>query len=253
MFDRFTDHARRTMGCSWRSAQRSKHDYIGPEHMLLGLLKVEGCGAWDLLEHAHIDRAALRDSVESRMQPGRAKVTMGQLPFPPAAKRVLEAAYEEANSAGLDYIGSEHLLLGLRRTEGTIAHAALEAVQLDLANMRARASEFVPVSPPNRTVRVRLIGFGDEAFPAEHKDAVRAIFKQHEVRITKNKTAELTIAFAPERDPKRMFAVGFARGRRRTVILLHLPGARLGIEGCTSIELGPDFPKKLAAIFDGRP
>ncbi len=247
MFDRFTDSARKAMEFSWRSAQRFKNDYIGPEHMLLGLLKVEDCGAWDLLDHAHIDRTALRDSVESRMRPGTAKVKLGQLPFPPAAKRVLEAAYEEASSAGLDYIGSEHLLLGLRRTEGTIAHAALEAVQVDLANMRARVSEF---DRQKLTVRVRLLGFGDEAFPAEHKDAVRTILEEHEVRITKNEAAELTIAFAPERNAMRMFAVGVARGRWRTVILLHLPGESFKIESCIPIELGPDLPKSLPAIIN---
>ncbi|HEY7515471.1 MAG TPA: Clp protease N-terminal domain-containing protein, partial [Vicinamibacteria bacterium] len=115
MFDRFTDRARKVVGWSRQEAQRFQHDYIGTEHILLGLIREGGGVAADVLRNLSVDPLRVREEVEKRMKAGTASVTMGQLPFTPRAKRVLELSLEEARDLGHNYIGTEHLLLGLIR------------------------------------------------------------------------------------------------------------------------------------------
>ena len=89
MFNRFTDRARRVMGLSRQEAQRFDHDYIGTEHILLGVIQ-EGSGvAADVLKNLDVDLGRVRQGVEKRVSYGTTPVTMGQLPFTPRAKRVL--------------------------------------------------------------------------------------------------------------------------------------------------------------------
>ena len=115
MFDRFTDRARRVMGLARQEAQRFNHEYIGTEHILLGLIQ-EGSGvAANVLRNLDIDLDKIRREVEKIVQSGPSMVTMGQLPFTPRAKKVLELSVEEASNLGHNYIGTEHLLLGLIR------------------------------------------------------------------------------------------------------------------------------------------
>ncbi|MEE8106222.1 MAG: Clp protease N-terminal domain-containing protein [Planctomycetota bacterium] len=136
MFDRFTDHARKTMGLSHQEAQRYHHDYIGPEHFLLGLLLVGDSAGVEVLGELDVDTDQLGSLVESRMTQATIFVTMGQLPFTPRAKKVLELALEEASNLGHNYIGSEHLLLGLIRERHSIAAAALAECGVELVPAR---------------------------------------------------------------------------------------------------------------------
>ena len=125
MFDRFTDRARKVMGLARQEAQRFNHDYIGTEHILLGLIQ-EGSGvAADVLKNLDVDLKKIRQEVEKLVSHGTTMVTMGQLPFTPRAKKVLELALEEASNLGHNYIGTEHLLLGLYHDPGSIAAQVL--------------------------------------------------------------------------------------------------------------------------------
>src|SRR5262249_10029762 len=124
MFDRFSDRARKVMGLSRQEAQRFNHEYIGTEHILLGLVK-EGHGvAAKVLADLSVDSKSVRAAIVGIVKTGPGKmVTMGQLPFTPRAKKVLELSLEEASNFGHDYIGTEHLLLGLiREKESPGAH-----------------------------------------------------------------------------------------------------------------------------------
>jgi len=113
MFDRFTDRSRKVMGYARQEAERLKHDYIGTEHVLLGLVK-EGSGvAANILENLDIDLDKVRAEVERNVKEGPETGTMGQLPFTQHAKKVLDYANEEARHLGHRYVGTEHLLLGL--------------------------------------------------------------------------------------------------------------------------------------------
>lgn len=125
MFDRFTDRARKVLSLSRNEAQRLGHDSIGTEHILLGLVK-EGSGvAARALMNLEIDLKKLRQEVEKAI-PSEGQPPAGQLPFTPRAKRVLEYAHEEAGNLGHEYIGTEHLLLGLlRETEGVAAQVLM--------------------------------------------------------------------------------------------------------------------------------
>src|SRR4030042_232637 len=136
MFERFTDRARKVMALANQEAQRFNHEYIGTEHILLGLVK-EGSGVGaTVLKNLDVDIKKLRLEVEKQVKTGPDMVTMGKLPQTPRAKKVIEYAIEEARSLNHNYVGTEHILLGLlRETEG-IAAQVLMACGLKLEEIR---------------------------------------------------------------------------------------------------------------------
>lgn len=136
MFERFTDRARKVMALANQEAQRFNHEYIGTEHILLGLVK-EGSGVGaTVLKNLDVDVKKVRLEVEKLVKSGPDMVTMGKLPHTPRAKKVIEYAIEEARSLNHNYVGTEHLLLGLlRETEG-IAAQVLMNVGLRLDDVR---------------------------------------------------------------------------------------------------------------------
>ena len=156
MFDRFTDRNKKIMSCARLAAIRLNHDYIDASHMLLGLIEVRNGVGGNVLTNAGVDLDALRASFEATVAPGSAAVGMGQIPFTPDSKRVLEMSFEEATLLGHNYIGSEHLLLGLLRTEHTDAAEALRAVGVGLEAMRADVREFCGEGPEVDISRDRL-------------------------------------------------------------------------------------------------
>ncbi|MHC4729648.1 MAG: ATP-dependent Clp protease ATP-binding subunit [Planctomycetota bacterium] len=143
MFDRFTDRARKVMGLARQEAQRFNHDYIGTEHILLGLIQ-EGSGvAADVLKNIDVDPKRIRQEIEKLVSHGTTMVTMGQLPFTPRAKKVLELALEEASNLGHNYIGTEHLLLGLIREQEGIAAQVLQNLNVRLEDVREEVLELL--------------------------------------------------------------------------------------------------------------
>src|SRR5216683_7976200 len=117
MYERFTDRARKVMILANEEAQRFNHEYIGTEHILLGLVK-EGAGvAANVLKNLDIDLRKIRLEVEKIVQSGPDMVTMGKLPQTPRAKKVIEYSIEEARNLNHNYVGTEHLLLGLLREQ----------------------------------------------------------------------------------------------------------------------------------------
>ena len=136
MFERFTDRARKVMALANQEAQRFNHEFIGTEHILLGLVK-EGSGVGaTVLKNLDVDIKKLRLEVEKMVKSGPDMVTMGKLPQTPRAKKVIEYAVEEARSLNHNYVGTEHILLGLlRETEG-IAAQVLMHLGLKLEDVR---------------------------------------------------------------------------------------------------------------------
>src|SRR5437588_2026103 len=117
MYERFTDRARKVMQLANQEAQRFNHEYIGTEHILLGLVK-EGSGvAANVLKNLDIDLRRICLEVEKIVQAGPDMVTMGKLPQTPRAKKVIEYSIEEARNLNHNYVGTEHLLLGLLREQ----------------------------------------------------------------------------------------------------------------------------------------
>jgi ATP-dependent Clp protease ATP-binding subunit ClpC len=136
MYDRFTDRARKVMQLANQEAQRFNHEYIGTEHVLLGLVK-EGSGvAANVLKNLNVDLRKIRMEVEKIVQTGPDMVTMGKLPQTPRAKKVIEYAMEEARNLNHNYVGTEHLLLGLLREQEGVAAQVLMNLGLKLDDVR---------------------------------------------------------------------------------------------------------------------
>src|SRR5689334_19775153 len=126
MFERFTERARQVVVLAQDEARALKHNYIGTEHILLGLLREEEGLAARVLESLDITVEEVRAQVARIVGQGD-EVTTGQIPFTPRAKKVLELALREALSLGHNYIGTEHILLGLvRGNEGVAARILLD-------------------------------------------------------------------------------------------------------------------------------
>ena len=136
MYERFTDRARKVMQLANQEAQRFNHEYIGTEHILLGLVK-EGSGvAANVLKNLDIDLRKIRLEVEKLVQSGPEMVTMGRLPHTPRAKKVTEYAMEEARNLNHNYVGTEHVLLGLLREQEGVAAQVLMNLGLKLEEVR---------------------------------------------------------------------------------------------------------------------
>ena len=122
MFDRFTDRARKVMALANQEAHRLNHEAVGPEHLLLGLVK-EGSGVGaNVLKNLDADLRKVRIEVEKRVRAGAQPAAESRLPQHVSAKRVVASAIEEARNLNHNYVGTEHLLLGLlREHEGVIA------------------------------------------------------------------------------------------------------------------------------------
>jgi len=135
MFERFTDRARRVVVLAQEEARMLNHNYIGTEHILLGLIH-EGEGvAAKALESMNISLEAVRQQVEEIIGQGQAAPT-GHIPFTPRAKKVLELSLREALQLGHNYIGTEHILLGLIREGEGVAAQVLQKLGADLNRVR---------------------------------------------------------------------------------------------------------------------
>ncbi|MCM8778368.1 MAG: ATP-dependent Clp protease ATP-binding subunit [Candidatus Omnitrophica bacterium] len=143
MFNRFTERARKVVLLAKEEARRFNHDYIGTEHILLGLIR-EGEGvAAAVLQNLGLSLESIRLEVEKIVHPGPSTVVSGDIPFTPKAKKVIELAMEEARSLGHNYIGTEHLLLGLIREGEGVAAQVLVNLGLDLTRVRRAVMELL--------------------------------------------------------------------------------------------------------------
>ena len=151
MFERFTERARQVVVLAQEEARTLRHDYIGTEHILLGLLREKEGLAAEVLESLDITAERVRAQVVRIVGSGEG-VTSGQVPFTPRARKVLELALHEALNLGHDYIGTEHILLGLvAEDEGVAARILLDFDAEPKRPQRGR--------PRGRTVVHRIRGF----------------------------------------------------------------------------------------------
>jgi ATP-dependent Clp protease ATP-binding subunit ClpC len=142
MFERFTDRARRVVVLAQEEARLLSHNYIGTEHILLGLIR-EGEGvAASALQSLGISLEAVRSKVEEVIGTGE-RGPVGHIPFTPRAKKVLELSLREALQLGHDYIGTEHILLGLIREGQSVAAKVLRKLGADLDRVTERVVEIL--------------------------------------------------------------------------------------------------------------
>lgn len=153
-YSRFTDRARKVMQLANRESQRFNHEYVGTEHILLGLVK-EGSGvAANVLKNLCIHLPKIRLEVEKIVQhgPGGEQVVMGRLPHTPRARKVLDYSVEEARNLNHNYVGTEHLLLGLLREQEGVAAQVLINLGLRLEDVREEVLNLLGQLAPGATV-----------------------------------------------------------------------------------------------------
>ncbi|MDP8217397.1 MAG: ATP-dependent Clp protease ATP-binding subunit [Candidatus Theseobacter exili] len=137
MFEKFTDRARQVIILARKEADRFNHNYIGTEHVLLGLVKLGEGVAVNVLRKLGLDFETVRVEVEKHVGSGPATKEVGDIPLTPKAKRVIELALEESKKLSHTYIGTEHLLLGLLREGEGVAARILQGLAIDLEIVRA--------------------------------------------------------------------------------------------------------------------
>src|SRR5881296_96814 len=177
MYERFTDRARKVMQLANQEAQRLNHEYIGTEHILLGLVK-EGSGvAANVLKNLDVDLRKIRLEVEKIVQtgPGSEMVTMGKLPQTPRAKKVIEYSIEEARNLSHNYVGTEHLLLGLLREQEGVAAQVLMNLGLKLEDVREEVLNLLGHNMPNESESGGGGGGGGERAASRSKSKTPAL------------------------------------------------------------------------------
>jgi transcriptional regulator with XRE-family HTH domain len=142
LFDRFTELARSVLLLAQEEARRLNHNYIGTEHLLLGLARERDGVAARALKILRIDHVKVRSAVEFMIGRGEGNV-IGEVGLTPRAKKVIELAVDEARRLNHHYIGSEHLLLGLASLPEGIAAGILQALGVELNNVRDRVLELL--------------------------------------------------------------------------------------------------------------
>src|SRR5262245_43490210 len=152
MYERFTDRSRKVMQLANQEAQRFNHEYIGTEHILLGLVS-EGSGvAANVLKNLNVEHRKVRREIEKIIQhgPGGERVVKGRLPHTPRAQKVIEYAIDEARHLNHNYIGTEHLLLGMLREEEAVAAQVLMNLGLKFERVREEILNLLGRNLPDR-------------------------------------------------------------------------------------------------------
>ena len=165
----FTDRVRKVLAMAREEAIRLQHDYVGTEHILLGLIR-EGEGvAAAVLNNLAVDLEQVQEKVEESVRRGKATIALGELPYTSRAKKVLEFAMAEARELNHSYVGTEHLLLGLLREEKGIAAEVLGQLGVGLEDARRETLKLLGSEPNTQPTASSSLGSGSGATPAGGK------------------------------------------------------------------------------------
>ena len=175
MYERFSDRARKVMLLANQAAQRLNHEWVGTEHILMGILKMDTSLALDILKHLKIDAAAVEAELNVLITPGKTMVTMGKLPQTPRAKMVIDFAMDFARTWEHTHVGTEHLLIGLAREREGIASQVLIKCGLTVDNAREALAAVISDHPKKepemdeRTTKTFLL-----AVPMWHRETSKS-------------------------------------------------------------------------------
>jgi ATP-dependent Clp protease ATP-binding subunit ClpA len=143
MFERFTDRSRRVVVLAQEEARMLNHEYVGTEHILLGLIREDGGVAAQALESLGISEETAHQQVEEIVGRGQTGPARGHLPFTPEGKKVLQLSLREAIALGHGYVGTEHILLGLIREDEGVATRVLNGLGVDPNRIRQQVIRLV--------------------------------------------------------------------------------------------------------------
>jgi len=204
-FERFTSRARKVLTLAQEEAQRFQHNYIGTEHLLLGLIRANGGIAEQVLSELGVELDKTRRAIETIVGQGERAVT-GQIGLQPQAKKLIEVAVDEARGLGHHYIGAEHLLLALGSDSEGVAVAILESLGVSLGRVRVAVIEKInqPDYPNDKPEQTRKLA--EYLMTKESEAAIPPLLRLVE-QVTKWQTNQTSPLIGRERETERILQI----------------------------------------------
>ncbi len=220
----FTDRVRKVLAMAREEAIRLQHDYVGTEHILLGLIR-EGEGvAAAVLNNLAVDLEQVQEKVEEQVRRGKATIALGELPYTSRAKKVLEFAMAEARELNHSYVGTEHLLLGLLREEKGIAAEVLGQLGVTLEDARRETLKLLGSEPSSATPSSSSpVGGGSAAPKGEKKSKTPALDHFCRDLTELARQGELDPTIGREEEIERVMEI-LSRRKKNNPVLIGEPG-----------------------------